>query len=133
MAAFLVTSISGFFVVFLLAFTAALPYLLRHRGRKGMGLHYCIGYLIFLVLLLHMFVSMQGGMARGTSLAGLNLASLALVFVMLQVMMGTTLVRGSAVLHPLRHTHFAMMLIIMALAALHIALNSTLVHGLLQG
>lgn len=133
MVAFLVTSISGFFAVFLLGFTIALPYLLRRRGRKGMALHYCIGYLIFLVLLVHMLVSMQAGMARGTSLTGLDLASLALLLVMLQVMLGTTLIRGGQQLRPLRLVHFAMMFGIVALATLHLALNSTLVHGLFTG
>lgn len=131
MAAFLITSISGFFAAFLIAFTVALPYVLRRRG--GMALHYCIGYLIFLVLLAHMLVSMQAGMARGTSLAGLNLASLALLLVMLQVMLGMTLMRGGVALRPLRRTHFATMLGILVLSGTHIALNSNLVHRLLPG
>ena len=138
MGAFLVTSISGFFAAFLLLYTAALPYLLRRLRPAagaigGMGLHYCIGYLIFGVLLLHMFISMRAGMARGVDLTGLNLATGALFLVMLQVMLGMTLMAGGAKARPLRRLHFGLMLGIVGLSAAHVALNSALLHGLMAG
>lgn len=135
MGAFLVTSVSGFFAGFLVLYTAALPYLLRRLRpvAGGMALHYCIGYLIFGVLLLHMFVSMQAGMARGADLTGLNLATGALLLVMLQVMLGTTLMAGGVKARPLRVLHFSLMLGIVGLSAAHIALNSALLRGLLTG
>ncbi|HEV2112191.1 MAG TPA: hypothetical protein VGT99_12610 [Gammaproteobacteria bacterium] len=98
-----------------------------------MGLHYCIGYLIFGVLLLHMFASMQAGMARGADLTGLNLATGALFLVMLQVMLGMTLMAGGAKARPLRVVHFSLMLGIVGLAAAHVALNSALLRGLMAG
>ena len=141
MSAFLITSISGFFAVFLVVFTASLPYLLRRRARTGnapvplrrMGLHYCIGYLIFGVLFLHMLVSMQAGMARGASLTGLNLATVAFLLVMLQVVLGMTLMAGGPKARPFKVVHFAIMLGIVALSAAHLALNSVLLRGLLAG
>ena len=138
MGAFLVTSISGFFAAFLVLYTTALPYLLRRLrpvpgGMRGMTLHYCIGYLIFGVLLLHMFVSMQAGMARGAELTGLNLATGALFLVMLQVMLGTTLMAGGPKARGLKTVHFTLMLGILALSALHVGLNSALLHGLMAG
>ena len=132
MGAFLVTSISGFFAAYLVLYTAALPTLLRRLrpAGGGMTLHYCIGYLIFGVLLLHMFVSMQAGMARGADLMGLNLATAALFLVMLQVMLGTTLMAGGPKARPLRWLHLGLMLGIAALAALHVVRNSALLHSL---
>jgi len=145
MTAFLITSISGFFAAFLVVFTAVLPYLLRRRtglggasapacgSLRGMGLHYCIGYLVFGVLLLHMLVSMQAGMARGVSLTGLNLATLALLLVMLQVVLGTTLMAGGPKARPFKTAHVAILLGIVVLSAAHLALNSTLLRGLFAG
>lgn len=137
MGAFLVTSISGFFAAYLVLYTAALPYLLRRLGpaggRGGMSLHYCIGYLIFGVLMLHMLVSMQAGMARGADLTGLNLATAALFLVMLQVLLGTTLMAGGPKSWPLRTIHFSLMVGILALSGLHIVLNGALLGGLMAG
>lgn len=138
MAAFLVTSISGFFAAYLVLYTAVLPYLLRRlhpvgSGRGGMALHYCIGYLIFGVLILHMFVSMQAGMARGADLTGLNLATGALFLVMLQVMLGTMLMAGATRLRPLRLLHVCLMLAILLLSGAHLALNSPLLRSAVAG
>lgn len=134
MGAFLVTSISGFFAAYLVLYTTALPYLLRRLrpagGPRGMTLHYCVGYLIFGVLILHMLVSMQAGMARGADLMGLNLATVALLLVMLQVMLGTTLMAGGPKARPLKILHVGLMLGILALSGLHVALNSALLQSL---
>ncbi len=131
MGAFLVTSISGFFAGYLVLYTALLPYLLRAAGGpRGMTLHYCIGYLVFGVLMVHMFVSMQAGMAKGTDLTGLNLATGALFLVMLQVMLGTTLMAGGPKARPLRVMHFSLMLGIVGLSVVHVARNSALLHSL---
>ena len=142
MGAFFVTSASGFFAFYLVVFSACLPYLVRRPkwirpapagALQGMGLHYCIGYLVFGVLMLHMLVSMMAGMARGTSLKGLNLATLALLLVMLQVMLGTTLLAGGRKSRSLKALHLACMAGIVGLAVLHVALNSALVHGFFSG
>ena len=138
MGAFLATSISGFFTAFLVLYTTVLPYLLRRLrpmpgAVRGMTLHYCIGYLIFGVLLLHMFVSMQAGMTRGADLMGLNLATGALFLVMLQMMLGTTLMAGGPKARGLKAVHFSLMLGILALSALHVGLNSALLRGLMAG
>ena len=134
MGAFLVTSISGFFAGYLVLYTALLPYLLRRLraagGPRGMTLHYCIGYLVFGVLMVHMFVSMQAGMAKGADLTGLNLATGALFLVMLQVMLGTTLMAGGPKARALRAVHFSLMLGIVGLSVVHVARNSALLHSL---
>jgi hypothetical protein len=136
MTAFLVTSISGFFTAFLVGFTVCLPYLLRRQAALAgqtprFGLHYCVGYTIVMVLLLHMFVSMQAGMARGTSLTGLNIATLALLLVTVQVFLGVTLIGKKQ--RGLRAWHFLVMTAIVALAAMHVVLNSVLLRGMLGG
>lgn len=137
MGAFLVTSVSGFFAAYLVLYTALLPYLLRRwrtaGGRGGMTLHYCIGYLVFGVLMVHMFVSMQAGMAKGADLTGLNLATGALFLVMLQVLLGTTLMAGGPKARALRTVHFSLMLGIVALSVLHVAFNSALLHSFSAG
>lgn len=133
MGAFLFTSFSGYLAVILLGFTALLPYLVRrrapHDGALRMGLHYCIGYLIFLVVLAHMLVSMQAGMARGADLTGLDLASIAFLLIMVQVALGLTLKAGGE--RPLKFLHFATMAGIVLLAGAHIALNNMLLRWLL--
>ncbi len=138
MTAFLVTSISGFFTAFLVGFTVCLPYFMRRRAAQSgqvprLGLHYCVGYTIVAVLLLHMFVSMQAGMAKGTSLTGLNIATVALLLVVIQVLMGITLMNTKDRPRRLRAWHFLVMTGIVALAAIHVVLNSVLLRGLLGG
>ena len=137
MGAFLVTSVSGFFAAYLVLYTALLPYLLRWLrpagGPRGMALHYCIGYLVFGVLMVHMFVSMQAGMAKGADFTGLNLATGALFLVMLQVMLGTTLMAGGPKARALRTVHFSLMLGIVVLSLVHVALNSALLHSFSAG
>lgn len=135
MAAFLFTSISGYLTLLLLGFTALLPYLVRRRGQAAggvmkMGLHYCIGYAIFVVVLLHMLVSMQAGMARGANLTGLNLASVAFLLIMIQVVLGITLKDRGGRARPLKMLHFATMAGIVLLTCMHVALNNMLLRWL---
>lgn len=126
--AFLFTSSSGFLALFFLLLTLALPYLLRARMRW----HYWIGYLILALTSAHMWVSMQAGMARGTSTLGLDLATLGLLLILFQVMLGMSLKEAEAVSRRgLRRMHFGLMLGIALIAVVHLGLNSALLHSLL--
>jgi len=53
--------------------------------------------------------------------------------VMLQVVLGTTLMAGGPKARPFKAAHFGMMLGILALSAAHVVLNSALLRGLLAG
>ena len=79
-----------------------------------------------------MWVSMQTGMARGTSAIGLDLATLGLLLILFQVMIGMGLkeARGESRLAA-RRWHFALMLGIVSIAMVHITLNSALLHILM--
>lgn len=138
---FLITSVSGFVTLFLVLLTLALPYVLRARARaagshmaaisRRMQAHYWIGYAILALTTLHMFLSMQAGMARGTSALGLDLASLGLLLIALQVMLGINLKAVAGIGKTgLRRVHFVTMLAIVALVAVHLALNSALLQEL---
>lgn len=126
--AFLFTSISGFLALFMLLLTLAVPYLLRKRMRW----HYWIGYLILALTSAHMWVSMRAGMARGSNALGLDLATLGLLLILFQVMLGLSLKDADAVSRAgVRRMHFALMLGIVAIALAHFGLNSALLRTLI--
>ena len=139
--AFLITSVSGFASLLLVLLTLALPYVLRAQARgagsqaaaiwQRMQAHYWIGYAILALTSLHMFLSMQAGMARGTSALGLELASLGLLLIALQVMLGINLKEATGIGKTgLRRVHFVTMLAIVASIAVHLTLNSALLQEL---
>lgn len=139
---FLITSISGFLALFLVLFTLVLPYVLRAQARRGgsraiaawqrMHLHYWIGYAVLTLSVTHMYVAMGAGVAHRTSMFGLDLATLGLLLILAQVMLGVGLrSAGSSVRSGLRRLHFVTMTGIVAMLLAHLALNSVLLQQFL--
>jgi thiosulfate reductase cytochrome b subunit len=142
--AFLITSISGLLAFFLVLITLMLPYILRRQVRTAGGqaaavwqrmkIHAWIGYAILALVTLHMYISMGSGMLRQTSVSGINLATLALLLIFVQVGLGMSLERASGKRRPsLRRLHFVLMLGIVVLTLAHLVMNSALLHALVQG
>ncbi len=99
-----------------------------------MRLHYWLGYAIAALALFHGMGSMTRGIVRHAHAAGLKLASLALLAAIGEVGIGLWLRRpGSARRRQLiRRLHFAVMTLLVALVAVHVALDSWLLgtfHG----
>jgi hypothetical protein len=138
-----IASASGWTAAILVSCTVFLPYLarapLRHRfnmavhgARRLMRLHYVIGFAVLALALIHMWVSMTGGMARHTRASGLYIATVALAVLVVQAMSGSTMSFGQVrATIGLRRSHFMTMLAIVALVGLHIALNSVTWLGFL--
>jgi hypothetical protein len=132
----LFTRSSGWVLVVLLATTITLPYLLRgavpaSKGRPAPDFlqrlrpHFWLGYAILGLVFAHAWVAMSAGGAGRADLAGLFLATGALVLVVVQVAVGLNL----RDLHrpgrrKLRRAHFWVMVGIATLAIGHIALDS---------
>ncbi|MGH8377761.1 MAG: hypothetical protein ACRER7_02300 [Gammaproteobacteria bacterium] len=135
---FLITSISGFLALFLILFTLVLPYVLRWQMRRGdvwtaawqrMKLHYWIGYAVLILTILHMYVSMGAGLAHRTSTLGLDLATLGLLLILIQVALGISLRSANATGRlRLRRMHFVIMAGIVMIVLVHLALNSVLIQ-----
>lgn len=140
---FLITSISGFLALFLILFTLILPYVQRrpmHRGDaqavtawQRMKLHYWIGYTVLALTVLHMYVSMGAGLAHRTSTLGLDLATLGLLLILIQVVLGMSLRSASATgWLRLRRMHFVIMVGIVAIVLVHLFLNSAVLQEFLR-
>ncbi|GEM_PF-1305916 len=137
---------SGWALTLAIPVTIALPYALRRKrlaqalrifaqGKswfQRMRLHYWLGYFITGATLAHAFVAMRafGASAAGqAAILGLYLATGALFLLFGQVTLGRMLQRPDAPNRRLmRRLHFTTMLGIVALAAGHIALNSSTLH-----
>jgi thiosulfate reductase cytochrome b subunit len=127
---FLATT-SGYFALFLIGFTIALPYYLRSSARP-IRVHYLVGYAILFLILFHMTVSMTAGIAPGTNLVGIDVATAALLLVVIQVALGLTLRGARQNRRGLTRLHFAVMLGIVAFVLVHVFLNSPLIRSLLR-
>lgn len=135
------TSISGWALVLAVVITISLPYLLRRRlptRAKGQPIlqrlrpHYWLGYAIAIVALAHAVTPMAAGLGGRTSQAGLYLATGALLVVFSQIFLGLLLREPSTLRRQvIRRRHFWGMVALVVLALGHIALNSTLIHGIL--
>lgn len=139
---FLIVSISGFLALFLILFTLALPYVLRAQARRGgsraiaawqrMHLHYWIGYAVLTLSVVHMYMAMGAGVAHRTNMLGLDLATLGLLLILVQVMLGVGLhSAGSSARSGLRRLHFVIMTGIVATVLAHLVLNSFLLQEFL--
>jgi hypothetical protein len=82
--------------------------------------------------MLHAMLSMNFQTMNGTSSFGLLLAMGALVLLLWQVMIGTSLSRPTENRRSQRRSHFALMVGIVVLGAGHILLNSVLVRLLIH-
>lgn len=140
---FLITSLSGFLALFLILFTLLLPYILRRQMQRSgaqavaawqcMKLHYWIGYAVLMLVVVHMYASMGAGVVHSTSALGIDLATLGLLLVLIQVVLGINLRNARAVVRPrLRRMHFAVMTGIIVTVSVHLVLNSALIQILLR-
>ena len=94
------------------------PYLQR------MWAHYWIGYLVALLALMHAWIPMQAGGARGANMAGLWIATASLVLLFSQIVLGLGLkANASSDRQRNRRIHYWVMLGIVVAVAAHIWLN----------
>jgi hypothetical protein len=101
----------------------AWPYGTRRRRPRTLRPHYWLGYLLGPAALAHGWFAMTGGEARGASAAGMSLATLALLPLAAQVVVGLTLRRAVGERRgPIRRWHLAIMAAVAVLVAGHLAL-----------
>lgn len=118
----LVTAASGWLLVLLLALTIRIPY----RSRPRMPWHYRLGYGIGALTLAHGWAPMTPAIVRHADRAGLGIATAAFLLVLLEIAFGLWLRRRPEPKQGLpRHVHFWIMAGIVALAAIHIGLDSS--------
>ena len=129
-----ITSISGWAMIVLLIVTVLYPFLLR-LGMLGpvqpfllrMRFHYCLGYTITTLVIIHAWISMSARMARGVNEGGLYLGTIALLLVFVQVYLGRRLSWPRlAIRATIRRWHFWVMLGVMVLVFAHVVLDSTM-------
>jgi cytochrome b561 len=127
---YLRTALSGWIAFLLFAAALALPYLLR-RSRassrpflKRLWPHYWIGYALPGIAFVHAWLPMRTGNLRGMNMAGIWLATAALLLIVWQVAVGCLLrnpLQSSR--RFLRAIHFWSMALLAGLIVAHIALN----------
>ncbi len=139
MFAFAITSVTGWLMMVLLVATIIYPFLLR-AGLLGpvqpflqrMRLHYWWGYAIGCLLLVHLWVSMSGGLARVVNTLGLYLATVAMFLVGIQIVLGRRLSWPKLAQRQLvRRWHFKIMLGLVVFILGHVVLDSALFQVLL--
>ncbi len=117
----LLTGASGWLLVLLLALTVRLAY--RHRRPW----HYWVGYSIAGLTLVHSWMPMTPGLAGRAHKAGLEIATLAFLLVLIEVGLGLWLRRrGTPKRAALRRVHFWVMVGLCVLVAVHVGLDSAL-------
>lgn len=124
------SAVSGWVLLALLAVTITLPYLLRRRSGailRRMRPHFWAGFAIPVITLAHLAPSMTAPWIRTVNTVGLDLASLALLLILAQVIIGARLRRARAGRTGLRRAHLLTMAGITVLAAVHVALNAILI------
>lgn len=128
MSPFLLTAMSGWLAV--TAFAAALILPLGVKGlriaggprKRFMSLHFVLGAALPIVGLAHAAIPMSAGAMPALMGPGLAFAMAALLLLFLQGGLGVSL-RSHAQARPLRSLHFATMLALAALIAVHILIN----------
>ena len=134
-----ITSATGWVMIVLLVATILYPFLLRsgilgpvQPFLKRMRFHYWLGYSIAGILLFHVLVSMSAGLANRTSALGLDLATVALLLIVGQVMLGRQLSWPKlSMRRVVRRWHFWVMITIVAFVLGHVALNSGTIQALI--
>jgi hypothetical protein len=133
------TGVAGWLAVIFLGAVAVLPYMLRRSVisvRLGISLpsdqpylqrmwpHYWLAYAVTALSFLHAWVLMSRGRMIRTSAIGLYLATIALLLLFLQVLMGLALQQKVlAERRSIRTWHFWTMAGVVALVAAHVWLN----------
>jgi hypothetical protein len=129
MGAYLQTALSGWGAVALFGSGLAMPYLLRTRGAKTpylrrMWPHFWLGYLAFAVSFAHTWFTMRSGSMRGINVAGVWIATVALLIMLWQIAVGLMLRDPTqSDRRALRRTHFWTMTLVAVLIGVHVALN----------
>jgi hypothetical protein len=132
----LLTAMTGWVLVVLIATTTGLPYVLRGASPAASNYapapllqrlrpHFWLGFSIAPITFEHLWPAMSGGWVRGVDTLGLYLASLAFLLTIVQVFLGLRL--RDARSHPrrwLRRVHFWTMAGIAGLTLGHIGINS---------
>ena len=129
MGAYLQTALSGWGAVALFGSGLAMPYLLRTRGAKTpylrrMWPHFWLGYLASAVSFAHTWFTMRSGSMRGINVAGVWIATVALLIMLWQIAVGLMLRDPTqSDRRALRRTHFWTMTLVAVLIGVHVALN----------
>jgi hypothetical protein len=106
-----------------LAISIAWPYAIRGRPRAALQPHFWSGYLLAPAALAHGWATMKSGEARGASMLGTSLAAVALLPLAGQIFIGWRLRRTTGEdRRGTRRFHFAVMVLIASLVAVHLAL-----------
>jgi cytochrome bd-type quinol oxidase subunit 2 len=127
---YLRTALSGWAAFLLFVAGLLLPYLIRRtRSRdkpilKRLWPHYWIGYALPAVAFVHAWLPMRTGNMKGVNMTGLWLATIALVLIAFQVVIGLQLRNPTqSGRRQLRATHFWTMALLAGLIIVHIAIN----------
>jgi len=125
-------------MIVLLVATVLYPFLLRsgvlgpvQPFLKRMRLHYWLGYSIAGIVLIHVWVPMSADLIGRTSALGLDLATVALLLIFGQVMLGRQLSWPKlATRRVVRRWHFWVMIGIVVFVLGHVVLNSGTIQSL---
>jgi hypothetical protein len=99
------------------------PYVCRGRPRRPLQPHFLAGYLVAPAALAHGWATMKSGEAKGASMLGTSLAAIALLPLAGQILIGGRLRRFTGEDRKrARRGHFAVMVLIAFLVAVHLAL-----------
>jgi len=139
MLSYAITSVTGWVMIVLLVATILYPFLLRNGilgpvqpFLKRMRFHYWLGYSIAGILSVHVLVPMSASLVGRTSALGLGLATVALLLIVGQVMLGRQLSWPKlSMRRVVRRWHFWVMIGIVAYVLGHVALNSGTIQGLI--
>ena len=142
MIPFVLSEASGWLIAVLAVITIVLPYLLRGRrlAPEGWSLgylqrmtpHYWIGYTIAGLSLLHASFAMSAPMpSGGTAVTGIWVGTGGMLLIFGQLMLGMRLreLRGTGRLQ-LRRWHFATVIALALVGALHVGLNGPVVQSI---
>jgi hypothetical protein len=126
-----ISSVTGWGLIVLLIVTTAYPFLLR-GGMLGpvqpflrrMRVHYWLGYGIASITLVHAWVAMSEGTAGRLNSSGLYLATVALLLMVVQIVLGRRLSFPKLqIRRVVRRWHFWVMVGIVVFVVGHILLN----------
>jgi hypothetical protein len=132
-------NVSGWVAIILFGTEVLLAYLLRRsalsewlglartfsgKALQRMRPHYVLGAMLPPLVLAHAWIPMAAGRMRGSNMIGLWLATLALLVLAVQLVVGVALANmGGSDRSSLRRAHLASMLILSGLIVAHMVLN----------
>ena len=133
MLAYLVGSLAGRVATVLCIVVVALPYVLRRKRASSLSPapylrrlwpHFWVGYAIAALTVVHVGM-VTGAMARA-NIAGIWAATVALLLMVLEIVVGLSLREVSAERHAGRRWHFWIMIAFVASLGVHLVLNGFL-------